>query len=153
MKLSASFLLLFALAACAASQGAPKRPWRVEVTTSGGFAGRGAGDYAIDSDGKVDARLFNGNACKFTTSADDLRRFETILGESHPEQWAPSYVPDDPCCDRIEYVLTFDEAGVKKTTKWIDDPLPMPGGLTALADAMMGGDAKSVRMQAAERCQ
>jgi len=152
MKFSALFLAVLLLAGCAASHAAPKRPWRVEVTTSGGFAGRGAGDYAIDSDGKVAARLFNGSACTYTASADDLRRVEELLAKARPREWKESYVPENPCCDRIEYTLTFDEAGTKTTTKWIDDPLPMPEDLVAVSNAIVGGEATSVRMRATERC-
>lgn len=152
VKLSALFLTAFVLAGCAATQAGPRRPWRVDVITSGGFAGRGAGDYAIDSDGKAAARLFNGNACTYTAAADDLRRIEELLANARPREWKESYVPKDPCCDRITYTLTFDEAGTKTTSTWIDDPLPMPEDLVALSNAIVGGDATSIRMQAAERC-
>jgi len=147
VKLSALSLILFA--GCAASHAAPKRPWRVEVTTSGGITGRGTGNYAIDSDGKVVARLFNGRECTFTTDAGGI---EAILAKARPNDWKESYVPENTCCDRIEYTLTYDEAGVKKTTTWIDDPLPMPADLVALSDAIVGGDAASIRMLATERC-
>lgn len=147
VKLSAILLLL--LAGCAASHATPKRPWRVEVTTAGGIAGRGTGDYAIDSDGKVAARLFNGRDCTFTTSAAPI---EALLAKARPQEWKASYVPENACCDRFEYTLTYDEAGEKTTVKWIDDPLPMPDDLVALSNAIVGGDATSLRMQAAERC-
>ena len=152
VKLSALFLTALLLAGCTATHATPKRPWRVEVTSSGGFAGRGAGDYAIDSDGKVVARLFNGNACTYTAAPDDLRRIEELLAKARPREWKESYVPEDPCCDRIAYTLTFDEAGTKTTTTWIDDPLPMPADLVALSNAIVGGEATSVRMRAGERC-
>lgn len=151
VKLSASFLIVLLLAGCV-SQAAPKRPWRIELTSSGGFAGRGAGDYAIDSDGKVTARLFSGKACSYTAGPDDLRRIEALLAKARPREWKESYVPENRCCDRIEYTLTYDEAGTKTTTTWIDDPLPMPADLVALSNAIVGGDATSVRMQATERC-
>lgn len=146
-KLSALFLVL--LSACTATQATPKRPWRVEVTTTGGITGRGTGDYAVDSDGKVTARLFNGRECAFTTGVDGI---EAILAKARPSKWKESYLPENPCCDRIEYTLTYDEAEVKTTTKWIDDPLPMPADLKALANAIVGGDATSIRMLATERC-
>lgn len=147
VKLSALLLLFFA--ACTASHAAPKRPWRVEVTTTGGITGRGAGDYAIDSDGKVTARLADNRACTFTTSPEGI---EAILTKARPGEWKESYVPENPCCDRFEYTLTYDEAGVKKTTKWIDDPLPRPADLVGLANAIVGGEPSSIRMLAAEQC-
>lgn len=146
-KLSALFLVL--LSACTATQATPKRPWRVEVTTTGGITGRGTGNYAVDSDGKVAARLFSGRECAFTTGVDGI---EAILAKARPGGWKESYLPEDPCCDRIEYTLTYDEAGVKTTTKWIDDPLPMPADLKALANAIVGGDPASIRMLATQRC-
>ncbi len=152
VKLSALFLPVLLLAGCMASHAAPRRPWRVEVTSTGGFAGRGAGDYAIDSGGKVTARLFSGKACTFTAAADDLRRIEALLAKARPREWKESYVPENPCCDRFEYTLTYDEAGTKTTTTWIDDPLPMPEDLVALSNAIVGGEAASVRMQATDRC-
>lgn len=39
-----------------------------------------------------------------------------------------------------------------RTTRWIDAPLPMPANLVALSSAIVGGDATSIRMLAAERC-
>ena len=149
VKLSALLLALF-VAGCTAPYADAKRSWRVEVTTSGGLAGRGAGDYAIDSGGKVEARLFNGRECAFTTDAAPI---EEILASAQPQRWKGSYVPENACCDRIEYVLTYDEAGTITTTKWIDDPLPMPADLVALSNAIVGMGPTSIRTLATERCQ
>lgn len=147
VKLSALFVLL--AIGCAASNAAPKKPWRVEIKTSGGLAGRGTGDYAIDSEGNVTARLFDGRSCSFTV---DPKAIETLLAKARPGEWKESYVPENPCCDRIEYTLTYDQAGEVVTTRWIDDPLPMPAGLVALSQAIVGGEPSSLRMQSAERC-
>lgn len=147
VKLSA--LLLIVLTGCTATYATPKKPWRVEVKTSGGLAGRGTGDYAIDSEGNVTARLFNGQSCSFKI---DPKAIETLLAKARPGEWKASYVPENPCCDRIEYVLTYDQAGDVVTTKWIDDPLPMPADLVALSQAIVGGEASSLRMQSTERC-
>lgn len=148
VKLSAILMILL-VSGCAASQAGPQRPWRVEVTTSGGITGRGAGDYAIDSDGKATAKLFDGRTCSFTAPVE---RIEALLAAARPREWKESYVPENNCCDRIEYILTYDEAGRATTTKWIDDPLPMPADLVALSRTIIGGDATSVRMLASERC-
>lgn len=148
VKLSALFLLL--VTGCTATHATPKEPWRVAVTTTGGITGRGTGDYAVDSAGKVTARLPNGRPCDFTISPD---RIASLLANAKPDAWMESYVPENPCCDRFEYTLTYDEAGATKTTQWVDDPLPMPADLVAIANAIVGGDATSIRMQATERCQ
>jgi hypothetical protein len=79
-----------------------------------------------------------------------MTRFRTLLTNARPEGWKESYVPEESCCDRFEYQLTLDEAGTKHTVKWIDDPLPMPGDLQALADAMVGSE--SLRVQYGAQC-
>jgi hypothetical protein len=147
-----STLLLIALIGCTASHAAPKRPWRIEVKTDGGFAGRGIGTYALGSDAKASAVLMNGSSCTFTLSSDELARFEAILGKARPDRWAESYVTENTCCDRILYDLAFTEADDVRTTRWIDAPLPMPADLVAVASAIIGGDATSLRMMATERC-
>ncbi|MGZ5443966.1 MAG: hypothetical protein ACXW5U_18045 [Thermoanaerobaculia bacterium] len=152
MKLSALFLTVALVSGCTATHAAPKRPWRVEVATDGGFVGRGIGTYALDSDATATARLMNGKGCTFTLSADELERFESILAKARPGRWKESYVPENTCCDRILYKLTWDEADDKRSTRWIDAPLPMPDDLVALSNAIVGGDATSIRMLAAERC-
>lgn len=138
MKLSALAMIMFA--ACAASQSGPARPWRIEVTTSGGIAGRGVGTYAISSGGEVTIVTMNGRTCTFQASTEDVARFERLLTDAKRESWNASYAPADRCCDRIEYTLTIDEAGSKRSVEWIDDPLPMPAGLVALSGALIGGE-------------
>ena len=151
MKLSSLLLSLVVVANCAAGRPALKKPWRVEVQSSGGLTGRGMGTYSIDSDGKLDATLPNGKPCSATLGADRLRELEKVLGETQPGAWKDSYVPENSCCDRFEYSLTFDEAGKKTTTRWIDDPAPMPPDLEALTNAMIHGP-RSIRVHAAELC-
>lgn len=136
MKLSAFAIVL--LMSCAASQTQTEGPWRIEVTTSGGFAGRGAGNYTVDSDGKLTVKTMNGESCSYELKADELARFAKLVGAAKPDAWKESYAPENRCCDRIEYNLTLDRNGSKRATEWIDDPLPMPADLQALADAIVG---------------
>jgi hypothetical protein len=152
VKLSAFLVALSLVFSCAAARSTPKEPWRVEVTTTGGLAGRGTGDYAVDHEGAVTAKLFNGKSCAFQLGEDELRRIRNLLAEARPRKWRDSYIPENPCCDRFEYTLTVDEAGDQSTTKWIDFPEPMPADLVALAEAIVGGEAGSIRMLATERC-
>lgn len=151
MKLSSLCLSLVLVANCAASSATPARPWRVELASSGGLAGRGMGTYAVTSDAKVTATLPNQRSCTFDLTAEELRRFEDVLAAARPREWQASYVPKDPCCDRFEYDLTLDQAGTETKVKWIDDPLPMPADLTALTNALTGGES-SIRALASERC-
>jgi hypothetical protein len=151
MKLSRIFLSLMIVAACTAARSTPERPWRIEVATSGGLAGRGVGTFAIDSDGKISVRKMSGEECSYAATDGELRHIETLLADARPDRWRESYVPENSCCDRITYELKVDEAGKVAATSWIDGPPPMPKDLTALADAMVGGE-KSIRAQSAERC-
>lgn len=151
LKPSVLTLLLLGLAGCSASHAALRTPWFVEVNTSGGFAGRGIGTYAIASDGTATARLMNDKQCSWRVPDDQLSRVTALLTAARPEDWESSYSPENTCCDRIAYTLTFDEAGTKTTTHWIDDPRPMPPDLTALANAIVGGE-DSIRVEATVRC-
>jgi hypothetical protein len=151
MKLSIVATMLMVLS-CAASQTRPVEPWSVAVTSSGGLAGRGAGTFAIDSDGKISVTSMMGKSCTFQATEDERRRFAELLAKTRPDTWAASYLPKDPCCDRFEYELTLDEGGVKHTVNWIDDSLPMPKDLAALTDAVMG-PAPSLRVTYGAKCQ
>jgi hypothetical protein len=152
MKLSVFAMMFMSMVACAASRTKPMEPWSIEVNSSGGLAGRGAGSYAIDSSGQVSVTTMTRKSCTFRATEEEMRRFTELLTNARPETWAASYIPEDPCCDRFEYELTLDEAGTKRTVKWIDDPKPMPKDLAALTNAMVG-PAPSLRVTYAAQCQ
>lgn len=149
MKLSQMFLALIVVTACAAAP--PEKPWSVTVTTSGGFAGKGIGAWTVTSDGNVLVRKMNREECSFKLTSDELDQLTSVLANAKPERWRESYVPENTCCDRIEYSLQYDEAGHVEATRWLDAPPPMPKDLAALADAVVGGE-KSIRAMSAERC-
>lgn len=151
MKLSRIFLALTIVTACAAARSKPERPWRIEVSTSGGITGEGIGTFAIDSDGRVAVRGMNGAECSYAATKGELEHIETLLGNTRREAWRESYVPENSCCDRIEYALTVDEAGEITSTRWLDGPPPLPKDLHALAEAMVAGET-SIRAASAERC-
>jgi hypothetical protein len=151
MKLSVVATMMLVLS-CAASRTAPAEPWSVSVTSSGGIAGRGAGSYAIASDGQVSVTSMMGKSCTFRATDEEMRRFRDLLANARPKTWKASYVPENSCCDRFEYELVFDEAGAKHTVKWIDDPEPMPKDLAALTDAMVGAPP-SLRVTYGQQCQ
>jgi hypothetical protein len=137
MKLSAIAMMLLVLS-CAASRTAPAEPWSIEVTSSGGIAGRGAGSFAIRSDGEVSVTSMTGRSCTFRATEEEMSRFRELLTNAKPDTWSESYIAKESCCDRFEYEMTLDEAGKKHTVKWIDDPAPMPKDLAALTSAMVG---------------
>ncbi|MDP9191053.1 MAG: hypothetical protein M3P06_05060 [Acidobacteriota bacterium] len=151
MKLSVVATMMLVLS-CAASHTAPVEPWSVGVTSSGGIAGRGAGSYAITSDGQVSVTSMSGRSCTFRATEEEIRRFKELLTNARPETWEQSYIPKDSCCDRFEYELVLDEAGAKQTVTWIDDPQPMPKDLVALTDAMVGAPP-SLRVTYGAQCQ
>lgn len=152
MKLSLlAAMVMMTTVSCAAARTAPAEPWSVGVTSSGGLAGRGAGSFAIASNGEVSVTTMTGKSCTLRATDADLRRFVELLTNAKPEAWAESYVPENSCCDRFEYVLTLDEAGRKTTVKWIDDPAPMPKDLQALTEAMVG-QPPSLRVDYGSQC-
>lgn len=144
MKLSMIAMMMFA--ACAASSGTkPVEPWRIDVATSGGFAGRGNGSFGIDSTGEVRITSMGGTRCTYRATAAELARFNQLLANAKPESWAEHYKPENDCCDRFQYDLTLIEGGKQTRTMWIDDPAPMPQDLTALVNAITGaGDSLRV---------
>ncbi|MGN6182450.1 MAG: hypothetical protein ACTHQM_02215 [Thermoanaerobaculia bacterium] len=137
MKLSAFLLMFLTLTSCAASQSAaPATPWTLEITTSGGLTGRGNGSTSISSSGAITITTIANKSCSFDASADELRRFTSLLADARTDAWKENYAPENPCCDRIEYALTYDAAGAVKKVTWVDDPLPMPKDLKGIIEAM-----------------
>jgi hypothetical protein len=151
MKLSMIAMMMFA--ACAASSGtSPVEPWRLDVTTSGGFAGRGTGSFGIDSTGEVRITSMGGKRCTYRATEAELARFNRLLTSSKPGTWAEHYKPENDCCDRFQYDLTLDVGGKQTKTTWIDDPAPMPQDLAALVDAITGA-RDSLRVVYGAQCQ
>jgi len=132
-RLALMFLLI--LFGCAATP--VKRPWKLELVTSGGFTGRGSGAITIESSGVMRVKTASGKACTVTATADELKRYESLLAAAQPEKWKASYAPENRCCDRIEYDLTLTIADKTYTTEWISAPLPMPKDLSAIGDALV----------------
>lgn len=141
MKLSLLMMMVSVVACAASSRPAPAEPWQLAVTSSGGFAGRGAGSYSIASDGAVAVTTMTKTTCHFEATDEDRSRFRTLLANARPEAWKESYIPENSCCDRFEYELVVTEAGkTTRTVKWIDDPEKMPADLAAITAALVGTD-------------
>lgn len=122
-----SLFLLLTLASCTTTTEV-QRPWTLELATTGGIAGRGVGTIRIDSEGTA-------TVGECVSNVPDLERFESLLAGAHA--WRESYVPENRCCDRIEYTLTLQMGGKTHRTVWIDDPLPLPNDLSAMRDALI----------------
>src|SRR5881396_2793104 len=98
------FLPVVALLLVAAAVDEPA--WRVEITTSGGFTGHGAGSLSIAADGNLTPRP----DCGVRLTADDLKSIDVLVRKAKPREWKPSYVtPTNPhgCCDMIKMTLTL----------------------------------------------
>ena len=150
LKRIVTALLILAAGCTAAIES--EQPWSVAVTTTGGITGSGVGAYSIDSDGRVEVTKMSGSRCVLTATAADLERVRQFVMAARPSRWRDSYAPEDRCCDRIEYTLTLDLGGRIRGVEWIDDPLPMPSDLTALAETLTGG-GESVRAKYGDRCE
>jgi hypothetical protein len=109
--------------------------WRVEITTTGGFAGRGQGSLNIAADGALNFH----STCGQRLGADDLKPIAILVTKAKPEQWKASYVrPSNPngCCDMIKTTLTLTRGGRKWTSTWYSDHDALPADLDALINAL-----------------
>jgi hypothetical protein len=114
--------------------------WKIEITTTGGFTGRGAGSMTVAADGNIVVRP----GCKLRLSAEDLKKLGELIEKAKPQEWKASYaVPANPngCCDMIGYTLTMTRAGTRRTATWYDDHLPFPPDLDAIVSALWGAPA------------
>ncbi len=116
---------------CAASSSKVSTPWRLELETSGGMTGRGLGNLVLESDGTISVTTMTQKTCSYQATAEEMQSIEALLAASHPEKWG-TYFPQNKCCDRIEYKLTYG----KFSGEWIDAGPPMPRDLAKLSDAL-----------------
>lgn len=140
-----SLFAVLLLVACAGSTAKPADgPWRLQLTSSGGITGRGHGALTIDSKGTVVVKTMTGKTCELRESDEALAKLAAEVHAATPDRWAASYVPENNCCDRIQWVLTFERGGEKRETEWIDDPKPMPKDLAAIVRTLAAMRAKHV---------
>jgi hypothetical protein len=144
------------MASCSAAPHAEQgdvasKPWRIELTTAGGIAGKGTGALTASSTQDLTLTSMTGKRCEFTLTDTETGTISTILEDAAPSAWSQSYVPEDPCCDRIEYEMTISIGGEIHSVVWIDDPLPMPEDLRKLVNAITAGP-DNLRAKYAERC-
>jgi hypothetical protein len=151
MKLSVMMLMMLSVVSCAASQPSSPTPWKLSLTSEGGLAGRGNGSYSIDSDGAIQVTTAMGKSCSYRASAEELQRFQSLINAASPQRWSAAYIPEDSCCDRFQYALTATIGEKETKTAWIDDPLPMPADLVAIADALITTE-QSLRVKYGLQC-
>ena len=116
MRTTLIALSLLALA-CNTVANVPE-PWSLQVTSDGGFTGRGVGTITTDSDHASEA----------------LRR---AVAASKPERWEREYThPDAPngYADEVRYTLTLTSGDHKYVVSW-RETAPRPKDLRAIHDA------------------
>ena len=98
----------------------PARPkvsaWRLKLTSSGGFSGRGGGEVIITSRGEVVAGrppVANqvGPPCKGRLRPTQLRAISRAVLSARPTAWRARYVdPQNPdgCCDQFSFHLELE---------------------------------------------
>jgi hypothetical protein len=125
--------------------------WKIEVTTTGGFAGQGSGSLTAAADGFITIRP----GCRLRLAADDLKAIGELVDKAKPREWKPSYVvPTNPngCCDMIGTTLTITRRGSKWTSTWFDDHLPLPADLEAIVDAVWKPVPTTIRGRYKAQC-
>ncbi len=131
IRIALSLLLLLSLAASAAAadvrrrtvSAAPaKQPWAIEVTTSGGFTGRGNGGIAVSSDGRVTVTLLSGTKCTYQLDAEALASLDALVQQARADSWVASYAPASlgmRCCDIITASLKLTRNKDQYVVDWM----------------------------------
>ncbi|PYQ31733.1 MAG: hypothetical protein DMF56_01090 [Acidobacteria bacterium] len=143
-----------------AQPSAPKRltSWRIEVTTSGGFAPAVRTSIALQSTGNATLLDFLGRPlCASSVTDSELASLATGVAQARPESWAPSYVSaSNPtgCCDQIRTSVKLTRAFSDHTTAtnqsyWFDVHPELPADLNALYDTAFGAASTRSRIEPA----
>src|SRR5690349_3532577 len=86
-----SLLLLAGSCVAPPEPAAPKEPWSVRITTSGGFGGIGRGNLSLTSDGKFKyeepSRPEVRKGCEGRWSGGQLESISDAVAKSQPDQW------------------------------------------------------------------
>ena len=106
--------------------------WRVEITSSGGFAGRGLGSVSIEN-GTLEARNMNAQICDGAPLSDAERtEMQRLVDAARPAAWQ-NREPAPGGADMVEYTLTLRRDSATKTVTWTgEDMTQLPSDLAAL---------------------
>jgi hypothetical protein len=149
--------LTVALAACGSGSVRPSNvsmtaaassTWDIQLVTTGGFTGSGAGGIIVRSDGTAELldRSRTGQdpsqtaACRVRLSPPELMELAEGVRLANPAAWRDRYVlPSNPhgCCDMLGYQLTLQRTQAEKPervqTFWFDDGVAqLPPDLAAV---------------------
>src|SRR5437764_5034875 len=125
-------VLLFALAD-SGRQRAVKLPfqqvtdWRIELTSTGGFSGAGAGSLAVRYDGLI--VMYGSNRCSYQLTAGDLQAVNNAIRNAQPDSWLECYTlanVNTHCCDLVQWTLTVTARDGRDTytTSFIQTNVP-----------------------------
>lgn len=123
-------------------------PWTIEITTDGGFDGRGIGALKLTSDGKLVVTPPRVNrTCTYQLTPAELQPIANLVAAADARQWLASYADaSNPhgCCDmtHTRLTLTRQENGAESTytSNWYEMHRPLPGDLSALAETLFSGN-------------
>ena len=127
-----SLLLLTVFAACSAKP--VTQPWKLELTSSGGFTGRGVGSFTLDSTGAAVTTTLDGRTCTLRVPDATVQKIASALATR--TRWTESYMPKNQCCDRVTWTMKIDVGGVPRTLRWMERSKDMPRELNAAIEVL-----------------
>jgi hypothetical protein len=109
--------------------------WRVEITSSGGFAGRGLG--SVVDNGTLEARNMNAQLCSGGPLGEGERdELQRLVDTARPVAWQ-NRKPEPGSADMVEYTLTLRRNDETKTVTWTgEDVSTHPADLAALFETV-----------------
>ena len=135
-------LLLILSGSCAVEPPAPKGPWSVKLTTSGGFAGIGTGNISVDSDGHVayEAPVPPNQVrkgCQGKLYKEKLVPISDSVARANPKGWnQPELNVAAP--DAFGYKLELRMGSETTTVQWYDNTKDkLPEDLKRLSDLLL----------------
>jgi len=138
-----SLLLIFS-GSCGMEPVTQKGPWSLKLTTSGGFAGVGAGNLSVDSDGKFEYQEPMSpqqvrKGCKGTLYPKQLKPLSDAVAQSNPREWnRPDLNIAAPDAFGYKLEVRIGSDSEPTTVQWYDNTKDkLPADLKQLSDAMI----------------
>jgi hypothetical protein len=146
--------LAVVLALAVGQTGSEVPEWRVELRSSGGITGRGAGSISVQADGTVALTRAaavrrpdqSGEPTCTVRLPDKVKPVADALHGLQPDTWRERYTPGgNPggCCDQFQWDLEVTRAGGGSSpgqlrTSWVGEPAPdLPPDLSRLRSAVL----------------
>jgi hypothetical protein len=127
--------------------------WKIEITTSGGITGGGAGGLIVSADGTLVMTLGNNAAskrCTYQLRTDELQALDAIVRTSRPQSWMECYSlanVNTHCCDLIRTNMSLSTRAGRDLyiTSWFLGSEGLPQDLKALAELLRGAGSLDAR--------